>query len=261
MSTQVKTKGNYTGQIVTWVLLGLLFIFIGLVVFVGNSDYIFNGPKDFYDLEARNGIEKGEYVSIPVDGVVDWYAETQHKINGFIPAGSEQHCLIWVDDYTFISMTVKGKNNIEKVDKIIDETWDYLSGSASYLPSPVTFEGQLSTIDPEVEKFYKDALSQMGILYDSDYTIYYLTIDTTQTKGMLFLIIGFCLVMVIASVIGIASAAKGIKNLKQAGAASFNPGNMNAGINMPYNGSDMNAGSSMPYPPNGPNDPNNNFGG
>ncbi len=124
-----------------------------------------------------------------MDAALDWYAETKHYTNG-IPTGKDKHCVIWLSDYEFISLTVKGKKNIEKLDKIIDETWEYLNYETDELPSKVTFKGELTTMDSEISDYFYDYAQWQGLTSENGYTVYYMTIDatTTQAGGILWIL-------------------------------------------------------------------------
>ena len=204
-------KQSVLGGVLTLVIS----VLIGVFLISSEGDYMFGEAKDFYEmLEDEGEPVKGEYVTLNVDAVVDWYAETQHKINGIIPAGSEQHCLVWLDNDAFISLTVKGKENIAKIDDLIDDTYAFLSYETDYLPSGVTFEGRLTNVGSEVSQYYNDVLRLWEIDTTEGMEIYYLTIDTTQTKGVLFIVLALVVVFALAGVVMIVTAVKSKKEAK-----------------------------------------------
>lgn len=82
-----------------------------------------------------------------------------------------------------MSLTVKGNKNYEKIDDIINGTWNYLEGYQMFLPSPVKFEGTVSTINSEIDSYYTQALVSMGATTANGYKALHLTIDTTTTKN------------------------------------------------------------------------------
>lgn len=171
-------------------VLFVLFMFLTVLYTVLEAKFMFAGePEDIYDMISDEGKpQEGEYVSIKVDAVVDWYAEPKHTINGFIPAGKEKHCIIWLDDDEFISMTIKGKKNIEKIDNLVDDTWDYINGYAYSLPEPVEFKGKIEPLSGEVLGYYRDAIRAMGA-NTGEFTVYEMTLDTTETKFKSILIL------------------------------------------------------------------------
>ena len=170
-------KKSIVGNVICVVLFGVMVV----VYLLTQSNVMFcTNPQDLMDLIEEDGEPtKGEYVKVNVDAVVDWYAETEHKINGFIPAGKEWHCILWLEDGSFISMTVKGKKTYELVEEIMQDTWTSLDLQADYLHTPVVFKGRISSISPEVRDYYDDALSYAGISEYDGYKIYYVDINTT----------------------------------------------------------------------------------
>lgn len=184
-------------NIVRSILLTLIFLFVGIALILVDAKYLFSDPRDFNEIIENGEPEIGEYVTINVKAVIDWYAETEHKINGIIPAGTEKHCIVWLDDGGVISMTVKGKN-VDKVDELISPTWEYLEGTAKTINSvPVCFSGKVSSNSGEVTKYYKDVLDYYGIDEDEGATVYHMTIDTTESKVKTWGLFGFCMLMVV----------------------------------------------------------------
>lgn len=238
-------NGNSKGAIVAYILCIILFAGLAFVLLIGYSDYLFNGAKDFYEMvEDGHSPVTGEHVSISVDAVIDWYAETEHKINGFIPAGSEQHCVVWLDNNAFISMTIKGKKNIAKVDEIIEATNAYLDyadgyGEEAYLPKPVVFEGEITAIGSEVRKYYDEAMDILGVSDADDFTVYYLTIDTTSNKVRLWMMIGFFIAIDIVFIVMLVVTSKKNKMIKQAEAQLSNAPNQGMGMDAFGNANNM----------------------
>lgn len=269
-------KQNKSSGIVGCVIGIIACALLTFILLVGEMDYLFSEPRDLNDIIADGASpQKGEYVSIGVDGVVDWYAETTYKINGIIPTGKKQHCILWLDNQAFISMTVKGKD-IDKVNSLIDDTAKYLNGEVGYLPTPVVFSGKVTSIGTEVSQYWREGLSAYGISeYDPALTVYNLTIDTTETKLQMWLMIGLfaalTIVFIVALIINIkrkkaakeANAQAAAYNAAQANNAAYNGGMYNNGNmyggqeNMPYGTSDASYGGdgqNTPY-----NDNNNNL--
>lgn len=214
MAKQKKQKNN-KGSIGASIFGMVLFLLLGVLLFITDAEYLFSEPRDLNEmLAAGETPEKGEYVTVGVDAVVDWYAETEHKINGIIPIGKEQHCLVWLDDESFISMTVKGKN-IDKVNKIVLETSYFLNGVSDALPTKVVFSGKISTIGSEVSEYYDEVLDAYGIYASDGLVIRYVTIDTTSTKLTSWLLIGVCLLIAVVFLITLVVAVKNKKKEKK----------------------------------------------
>ena len=208
-----KTKGGYILQSVASLIVALL---IALVLIAAGSDdlkYLFGKAENMNNVLAEGGPEKGEYVSVGVDAVVDWYAETTYKINGIIPAGSKWHCLIWLDDDSFISLSVKGKKNKDIINGLINDTEKYMNYQTDELPAPVVFEGKITSIGSEVDEYYDDAIRYYGI---TGMEVHYLTIDTSYSKTSI-IIYGIISLAIIGAFIGaFIGGIKGVKRLKAA---------------------------------------------
>ena len=119
-------KNNEGGSVILLGFFTVLFAVITIFILVSSAGYLFGSAKDLKSMINNEGEPvKDEFVSLDVDLVFDWYAETEYKINGFIPAGTEKHCLVYMDDIgeqgAFISLTVKGKDDFKAIDKLIKE--------------------------------------------------------------------------------------------------------------------------------------------
>ncbi len=208
-----KSKGKYLLAAIGWLACALIFLAAFGFGFSNGYKYLFNGATSYEDMIAEHGsLQKGEYVSVDANAVVDWYAETKYKINGIIPAGSKQHCLLWVDNSTFVSLTVKGSENKEKINRLIDQTYSYLNYETDELPETIRFEGEVTSIGSEVSKYYDEILSNWQISGDPDLKVYYLTIDTTSTKASIIGYSVFGLAMIIIFIVLFISNIKGFKN-------------------------------------------------
>lgn len=250
----MKPKKHNAGQVIVLAMCMLLMFVMAFVMFVGDSDYLLGKEaRDVMDY-ADDGVAppKGIHIKVNVDACLGNYAETQHKINGIIPAGKEEHYIVWLDNNAALSITVKNKKTINKLNSIIDDTWDYLDGVSDTLPSSITIEGQVNTMDSELEGYYDDYLEDMGFA-DSGFPIYYVTVDNTDTRATGWLIVGVLLVIGIGCLVGMISVIKAIKREKAAAEAVQNTyagndanvfGNINNyGANGAYNNAQYNNGT------------------
>ncbi len=193
-------KKSIVGNVFAVIIIAVVMV----ILFVAEKDFLFTKePQDIFQLIEEEGEPtKGAYVSVDVDAVIDWYAETKHTINGIIPIGKERHYLIWLDDTSFISVTVKGDKTYDKMDAIMEETYAYLYGSSYYLSEPLELTGRVSTMDSEIRSYYQEALDSWEISPADGLTVYYMTVDTTQTPLKTWLLFGFvALIEVIAIVV------------------------------------------------------------
>ncbi|MBR3834680.1 MAG: hypothetical protein IKJ73_10190 [Lachnospiraceae bacterium] len=195
-------------------IFGVIIVGAIIALYVGTHiDLMFHEPVDLMEHIADEGEPvKGTYVSLGVDGVVDCYAETKHRINGIIPIGTDRHYLLWLDDGSFISLQAKGKKDIEKLNSIMNETQRYINGNADVLPPKYEITGVISTMDSEISGYYRQDLSYWGI--DSTVgKIYYVQIDETQGKLSSWLMMGL---FVLIEIICIIALIKEINEKKQA---------------------------------------------
>lgn len=208
---------SIVGNVFTVILFGALFVLL-LVI---DMDFLFaKEPTDIFQLiEEQGEPAKGDYVSVDVDAVIEYYAETKHTTNG-IPTGKERHYLIWLDDTSFISLTVKGKENYKIMDEIMYATYDYLDGYVDYLPMPVEFTGRVNNMHPEIEDYYQDTLELWNISEADGMTIYYVSVDTTDTPLRAWLILGTLAIIEIISVVLLIRDVKYNKMLKSQAAAA-----------------------------------------
>lgn len=223
-------KNNEGGSVILLGFFTVLFAVITIFIFASSAGYLFGSAKDLKSMLNKDGEPvKDEFVSLDVDLVFDWYAETEYKINGFIPAGTEKHCLVYMDDIgeqgAFISLTVKGKDDFKAIDKLISESEDYMNYLSDSKPDAVTFEGKISTIDPEVSQYY----TEFRTLFTSYYSsygwfpeFYQVTIDSTENKGAIWLRFGICLAITIFFAVAMVAAIKKKKEDKLQAAATAN---------------------------------------
>ena len=78
-----------------------------------------------------------------------------------------------ITDAKIIVLTVKNKKTIKKLDELANDD------NANFSDA-IAIEGQIRTLDPEIEGYYRDALASSGI---ADYCDYYtVAVDATQTR-------------------------------------------------------------------------------
>lgn len=166
--------------------IGAVFFFLLFVVFFSfNAKFVFGGePQDIMQAIEKGEFVKGEHVTVNVNAVLENYAFTKHRINGIIPIGTDQHYIIRLENNAIISLKVKDKKIIKELESIQEETWDCINSDSADLPAGIVMQGRVSTMNYEIEGYYSTILSFMG-LSDSDILIYYVEIDTTETKGLI----------------------------------------------------------------------------
>lgn len=182
-SIESQLKSN--GSAIRISLLCILFFWgLSVALVISSKDVILDNDRDFYEAEASGGVEKDDYISLYVDGVIGNFAETKHYTN-MIPTGKDEHYIILLENQEFIPVIVKNKKIQSEFDRICGETWNYLDntskdGETSTKPKGITVKGVVATLNPEIEGYYKEWLESMGVSSDEN-KVYYVTLDTTQT--------------------------------------------------------------------------------
>ena len=259
---------NKKGGAVLSLVIGIIFVLFAGILFIGDMDYLLGGKaKDLNEIAANVRPQKDDHVRTDSYLVLGNFAETQHKINGIIPVGKEQHYAIVLgdDNMTDISeakvivLTVKNKKTIEKLDELANDD------SANFSDA-FAIEGQIRTLDPEISGYYRDALSDSGI---TDYCDYYtVALDATQTRLFGWLLVIGVLAVGVLCIVAFVKINKQIKNEKNlaytnAAPSMGQPGNpyvnpvtgqpYDAGVVNPVTGQAYNqtpdGTSSVPYTP------------
>ena len=247
-------KENKMGGAVVSLVCGIIFVLLAIVCFIGDMDYLLGGKaKDLNEIAANVCPQKDDHVRTDSYLVLGNFAETQHRINGIIPAGKEQHYAIVlgdddmedISDAKVIVLTVKNKKTIEKLDELAND--DYADFSDA-----IAIEGQIRTMDPEIAGYYRDALRDSGI---TDYCDYYtVALDATQTRLFGWLLVIGALAIGVLCIVAFAKINKQIKNEKNlaytnATPAMGQPGNpyVNPVTGQPYDASVVNPVTGQAY--------------
>lgn len=210
----VQKQGNPKAGGVMLIILGVILMALSVILFIGDSDYIFNGAKDINKMLEDGSLRKGQYTEVKVDATFGAYAETKHTINGFIPAGKEQHYMLWLEDGSLISMTVKNKKTIEKLEEIVDQTEAYYMGESTSLSKSITLSGRVHEMGSDLSKLYREGLSYLG----ADATnadIHYLDIDATESQSALAIRYIFIFAFGVFCIVGAVACFKSAKKQKE----------------------------------------------
>lgn len=123
-------KENKKGGAIVSLIVGIIFVLLAIMCFIGDMDYLLGGKaKDLNEIAANVRPQKDDHVRTDSYLVLGNFAETKHYINGIIPAGKEQHYAIVLgddnmDDITdakIIVLTVKNKKTIKKLDELAND--------------------------------------------------------------------------------------------------------------------------------------------
>ena len=184
-------KGKANDKI-TGIICAVFFIFLAVMLCIIDKDVLADNATDLQDLIDDNAELKDQYVELYVDGVIGNYAETEHKINGIIPSGTDQHYLLWLDDGTFISLTTRNKDLMSKLDAICDNTWDYIDYKTDVLDKSITIKGKIGSMDTEIKGFCNEWLDQLEVSHSD---MRYVSINADTSRGSVLGYVGICLLL------------------------------------------------------------------
>ena len=176
-------SGKNTIYSVLGIILSLFFMGYAIYNLIHDSAFFFKGET----VDMNKSIIAGEelttdtYMTLTTNSVLGNYAETKHMY-GFIPLGKDEHYIILLDDNTFISVTVKGKKTIDRLEKIADETW---ASEDYYADTSLTLVGRTHNFSGgEIFGYYRDAFTELGIdMNASDSPVRYISLDATENRG------------------------------------------------------------------------------
>ena len=176
------------------IILGAVLAISGIVLLVVYSDYaIFGKTSDLRSALEQENVRKDTAYTFSPDFVIANYAETEHKIEGFIPAGKDQHYAVvfYSEDKSYIvPVKVHSKKDIE-----------YLESFTEDAKPAGELTGMASTINAEIEGYYEDMLSELEV---PDYVqTTYIEIDVTQTRLKTLATSFFAIIAGLAVIMGI----------------------------------------------------------
>lgn len=186
---------------VVWLLLlifalGCYFTYVG----VKNRDYIFGRDvQDVNEMIMADDIpDVGEVVSIKAKLILDWYAElTERGAKG--SRKTTYHCMVLLDNNEVISLSVKLGDDYNKIEWLIEDSYDYLTGATDEMPDPVYFAGTVRKIDSQIIDYYSQGLEKWGLNFNRD--AYNIEIDTTQSRWVYMFMLFFGVLIVGAMVV------------------------------------------------------------
>lgn len=193
------------------IMAAVVFAVIAVIAVVKGKDMLLNHYTDFYELEASDkGLKKGSYVELEVDCVLANYAEESSTRRFSFLIGKDQHFILWLENGDIISLEIHDKEEIAQLNKIRDDTMDYLAdirdgNPNASLTEKITVKGVISSMDSKLEDYYERALNEMG-LSDSDSVIRHIELDASESRAVAFL----CIVIVFAILIICILASVGV---------------------------------------------------
>ena len=214
MEQQNGTKKTNKGGTALFLILRVVLGFILVVVFAAGSNFLHANSKllrktKTKDLNAiiQNGEElpEGEFVSLKVRFPLGQYAEQSHELtyggsdSGFT-SGMDYYYLIFLEDYTFLSVKVSNNEDIRALDNLYDELNAMESiGSFDDLSNYVELSGKLEKMtDSELISYYKEGVSYLDVDENSEYVRLY-ELDTTAIPTQNIIILVVCVAVLIGA--------------------------------------------------------------
>ena len=178
-------------------IVGILMLAGAAFTLVSNSDIIFSSNvTDINKLLQQGTIESNvdSFVEIRIDAVLDNFAETTHKTNG-ITTGKDQHFLVWLDDDSVIAVSVKNKKLVSELNRIMDETWDYLDEKRDdFTENTAEVKGKIKKMSTEMRKYYQESLDYIGVS-EAGFGVHYYQVDCTTSRLMYIIVSAVLLVL------------------------------------------------------------------
>ena len=195
------------GPSIATLIVPIMFLAFGIISLILYSDLIFGTKVTNINKllqQGTVGANLDSFVELNVDAVIDNFAETSHKRNGFT-IGKDQHFLVWLDDDSMIAVSVKSKSDVKAMEDIMDKTWDYIDGKTdTFTDTPLHLKGKLQNMSPEMKGFYQKSLDYFGLTSD-DRDIHYYIIDCTDSQLLAILVTAFFFVVAIPMLVAFIS--------------------------------------------------------
>ena len=134
---------------------------IGLMVLVGS--YLIKYFRGAVPLREVYGTEQAgdEYVSFDINYVLDAFMESYRTRSG-VRTKSSIYYLVLDEEAGAVPVRISGKMEAE-MDRIMDETWDYLKGVRSDPPQGLHVEGTLKKLKGDGKKYYDRAVRSFDL--------------------------------------------------------------------------------------------------
>ena len=189
------------GSTQAWIAL-IIFAIFGIVADVIFVPHLLKKTVEAEEVIMDGDMPKnGDYVTIKVDTVIDPYIETTNTKNG-VKTSANQGYMVLLDDNTVLSLTFSEKN-LDKINKLCDEFWDYYDGKTDDYPSKVTFSGKFRKLPSDNRSYYDNALKDYGLTEANGFNVIYYDINTmsSRTTDLIIVIIGNIIILVCVIVI------------------------------------------------------------
>ena len=174
---------------------GVLAIIIALLTFALNYKYMIHGqPENLnkllyenkYELDSKDILNK-DVISLTVNSSLGAFATESHRVYG-IPMGTDTLYVVLLDDNSVMAVQLKKQSDIDKMEKIVSETY---ASKDYYASTSLTIDGKVGKLsDPDLEKYFNKALEDLGIKGNdkNEIKIRYITLDATRNRGYLWMV-------------------------------------------------------------------------
>ena len=154
---------------------------IGLMVLVGS--YLIKYFRGAVPLREVYGTEQAgdEYVSFDINYVLDAFMESYRTRSG-VRTKSSIYYLVLDEEAGAVPVRISGKMEAE-MDRIMDETWDYLKGVRSDPPQGLHVEGTLKKLKGDGKKYYDRAVRSFDLETETESYYFWAGMLDNQTPS------------------------------------------------------------------------------
>ena len=154
---------------------------IGLMVLVGS--YLIKYFRGAVPLREVYGTEQAgdEYVSFDINYVLDAFMESYRTRSG-VRTKSSIYYLVLDEEAGAVPVRISGKMEAE-MDRIMDETWDYLKGVRSEPPQGMHVEGTLKKLKGDGKKYYDRAVRSFDLETETESYYFWAGMLDNQTPS------------------------------------------------------------------------------
>ena len=186
----------------------LAFVIGGIVLFtqMDNIKMILAPAADLNAMYADE-IEESMKVTVEVGAIMDYYAYTEE--NGRV---TEKEYIIPVGEEEYIAL-VLGKSYLDKADRNIDATWDYLDGDDSALDriESFTVTGKVIPMSGESKQFYNEFIRALDWEpEEEELFLPYMIVTGSAAGGLTGDFIFFGIVAALILIFGIYALVRGL---------------------------------------------------
>ncbi len=171
-----KSFGIRTAVVAVILIVSLVFTKAGIIplIFGGTS---IDGTADFDALEGKQVSFDANYI------VAEYVRRTSTNTDTNRTTLTNVGYIVWDYDNDAMFGIYLPASQSSKLDKMIDETWEWIDYEIPEVSSSLHVDGTLRTMEGKELQYFQETIDEM--LYEEDLdTVRYYTIDTTQVNGV-----------------------------------------------------------------------------